>query len=131
MGHKACITSYYGPRKLFGRNFHYGMDFAAVSGTPVYAPADGVVKLVFVQNATCGNGLVIEHSDGYSTKYCHFESVAVKPNDKVMAGCLIGKSDNTGQSTGPHLHYAVLYQGHPVNPIDFIEPGHQSCYKKK
>lgn len=127
LGYKACIISYYGPRELYNRKFHYGIDFRAASGTPVYAPANGIVKTVFMQNKTCGNGLVIEHSDGYSTKYCHFESVAVKQNERVSAGCLIGKSDNTGQSTGPHLHYSVLYKGQAVDPINFIEAGHQSC----
>ena len=130
LGRIICISSPYGPRRLFGRSFHYGIDLNAVTGSPVYSPANGVVKLVFRNNPSCGNGLVIEHSGGYSTKYCHFSSLAVNRGDKVSAGCLIGKSGNTGQSTGPHLHYSVLYQGNAVNPIDFIEPGHKSCYAK-
>lgn len=128
LGHIVCISSPYGPRDLFGRKFHYGMDFAAPTGTPVYAPANGVVDIVFVQNKSCGNGLVIEHSAGYSTQYCHFSSVSVKKGDKVSAGCLIGKSGNTGQSTGPHLHYSVIKDGHKIDPADFIEPGHKRCH---
>ncbi len=128
MGNMACISSPYGPRKLEGKtNVHHGIDFRAVIGTPVYAPANGTVAMVFVQNKTCGNGLVIEHSGGYSTKYCHFESVVVSKGEKVSSGCFIGKTGNTGHSTGPHLHYAVLKDGHPVDPINFIEPEHKRC----
>lgn len=131
LGHIACITSPFGPRSLFGRVFHYGMDFHSVIGTPVYAPANGVVEWVCRGSKSCGNGLQIKHANGYSTRYCHFESLAVKKGDKLSAGCLIGKSGNTGQSTGPHLHYAVLKNGTAVNPRDFIEPEHRSCYIKK
>lgn len=128
LGRMVCISSPYGPRTLYGRSFHYGIDFAAPSGSPVYAPANGVVETVFVQNKSCGNGLVIAHSAGYSTQYCHFTSVAVKQGEKVSAGCLIGKSGNTGQSTGPHLHYSVIKDGHKIDPADFIEPGHPRCH---
>ena len=131
LGHIACVTSPFGPRNLFGRTFHYGMDFNAVRGTPVYVPANGVVEWVCRGSKSCGNGLQIKHANGYSTRYCHFDSLAVKTGDKVSAGCLIGKSGNTGQSTGPHLHYAVLKNGKAINPIDYIEPGHKSCYVKK
>ena len=131
LGQIRCITSPYGPRRLFGRSFHYGMDFNARTGTPVYAPANGVVEWVCRGSKSCGNGLQIKHANGYSTRYCHFESLAVKRGDKVSAGCLIGKSGNTGQSTGAHLHYAVLKDGNAINPIDYIEPGHKSCYANK
>ena len=130
LGYIACITSPYGPRSLFGRNFHHGMDFNARRGTPVYAPANGVVEWVCHGSKSCGNGIQIKHANGYSTRYCHFDYVAVKQGDTVSAGCLIGKSGNTGQSTGPHLHYAVLKNGAAVNPIDYIETGHKSCYAK-
>jgi murein DD-endopeptidase MepM/ murein hydrolase activator NlpD len=128
MGNMACISSPYGPRKLEGKtSVHHGIDFRATIGTPVYAPANGTVAMVFVQNKTCGNGLVIEHSGGYSTKYCHFESVAVSKGEKLSSGCFIGKTGNTGHSTGPHLHYGVLKDGNPVNPVNFIEPSHKMC----
>ena len=127
LGNMACISSKYGPRNLFGRKFHYGMDFHAVINTPVYAPANGTVKTVFNMNKTCGNGLIIEHGGGYATKYCHFNSVAVSRGDRVSAGCMIGYTGNTGQSTGPHLHYAVLRGGEHIDPLDFIEPGHRMC----
>ena len=128
LGQTTCISSPYGPRTLFGRKFHYGIDLRATTGTPVYAPAYGKVVSVFTQNKSCGNGVVIEHTNGYSTKYCHFDSVAVKQGDKVSAGCMIGKVGNTGQSTGPHLHYSVLKDGNAVNPADFVEPECKSCY---
>ncbi|MBO7509191.1 MAG: M23 family metallopeptidase [Alphaproteobacteria bacterium] len=128
LGYMACISSPYGPRKIFGKtSVHHGVDFRAAIGTPVYAPANGTVAVVFVQNETCGNGVVIKHSNGYSTKYCHFDSVSVKKGDKVSSGCLIGKTGNTGRSTGPHLHYSVIKDGESINPADFIEPGHERC----
>lgn len=127
LGQIACITSPYGPRNLFGRTFHYGMDFNAARGTPVYAPANGIVEWVCRASKSCGNGLQIKHANGYSTRYCHFDSVAVKTGDRISAGCLIGKSGNTGQSTGPHLHYSVLKNGKAINPRNFIESGHRMC----
>jgi murein DD-endopeptidase MepM/ murein hydrolase activator NlpD len=136
LGYVSCISSPYGvARNLFGKTkIHYGIDLRAKTGTPVYAPASGTVTVVMLGNATCGNGIVIRHANGYSTKYCHFSAVAVTRGQQVLAGCMIGRVGNTGQSTGPHLHYAVYKDGttskHSVNPKNFIEPAHQSCYKR-
>lgn len=128
LGFISCISSPYGPRTLFGRTFHHGIDLRAATGTPVYSPANGVVKLVFRYNPSCGNGVVIEHSNGYATKYCHFSQVSVTRGQQVSAGCLIDKTGNTGQSTGPHLHYSVLKNGKSADPINFIEPEHKMCH---
>ncbi len=129
LGHLACITSEFGARTLNGEtSIHYGTDFRAAIGTPVYAPADGVVVRIFSGGDACGRGLVLEHADGYQTQYCHFSTVSVPSGKKITAGCMIGKTGNTGRSTGPHLHYSVIRHGHSVNPRDFIEPGHKMCH---
>ena len=130
LGYRACITSPYGPRKLNNKTFHHGTDFGVVTGTPVYAPANGVVEWTVTGNGDCGNGLQIRHSNGFTTRYCHFSSLAVKKGDKVSSGCLIGKTGATGQGvTGPHLHYAIYKNGLSLDPVKnrLIEPGHKRC----
>jgi len=98
--------------------FHYGMDFVAEVGTPVYATADGTV--VMAQNYLgYGNFIKIDHGDGVATAYAHLDDIGVKSNQKVVRGEIIGTLGNTGISTGPHLHYEVIYKNRPVNPINF------------
>ena len=129
LGYVSCITSPYGPREMNGKHFHHGIDLRAKTGTPVYAPANGVVEWTVTNSYDCGIGLQIKHSNGYSTKYCHFSALAVRRGEKLSAGCLIGKVGATGHGvTGPHLHYAVLKNGTPVNPYpDYIEHEHKMC----
>lgn len=85
---------------------HLGLDYAVAVGTNVYAPAGGTIKNV-TDGGNCGNGLRIAHADGFETAYCHLQSVTVTAGQTVGAGCLIGKSGNTGNSTGPHLHFEI------------------------
>lgn len=130
LGYVACITSPYGPRKMNNKTFHGGIDFRATTGTPVYAPANGVVEWVTTNiNGDCGKGLQIKHSGGYATRFCHFSSLSVKWGEKLSAGCLIGRVGATGSGvTGPHLHYAVLKNEKSVNPYpDYIESEHKCC----
>lgn len=96
---------------------HRGVDLRATVGTNVYTPANGKVVSVTSASSNCGNGVVIEHPDGYRTSYCHFSKVMVKVGDQVQGGCLIGQSGNTGASTGAHLHYAIKYNGTWVDPL--------------
>ena len=132
LGYITCITSDYGvQRKLSWYNktkIHYGIDLAANTGTPIYAPANGVVETVFNMNRTCGNGIIIKHPSGYATQYCHLSRVSVSRGESVASGCLIGYTGNTGLSTGPHLHYAVKKDGYAINPKNFMEPGHRMCH---
>ena len=100
------ISSPYGPRNMFGRTYHYGIDYAVPIGTVVYSPANGRVVAVF-KNKTCGKGLEIEHEDKIKTIYCHLSKVSVKQGDMVGAGCPIAKSGDSGQTTGAHLHYGM------------------------
>jgi murein DD-endopeptidase MepM/ murein hydrolase activator NlpD len=134
LGHISCISSPYGITRTIRGNthVHYGIDLRAKTGTPVYSPASGTVTVLMIGNPSCGNGMVIKHANGYSTKYCHFSVVSVKRGQQVSAGCMIGRVGNTGFSTGPHLHYSVYKDGgttskHSVDPKNFIEPANQCC----
>jgi murein DD-endopeptidase MepM/ murein hydrolase activator NlpD len=98
------------------KQFHYGMDFAASIGTPVYATGDGVVKDVQSIGGGFGNWILINHGFGYETLYGHLNSFNVKIGDRVKRGNVIGFVGNTGTSTGPHVHYEVHKNGQPVNP---------------
>ncbi|MDL2295635.1 M23 family metallopeptidase [Lachnospiraceae bacterium OttesenSCG-928-E19] len=97
---------------------HKGIDYAVPKGTIVFSPANGVVDRVFSDN-TCGNGLVINHSDGLATLYCHLSSVSVSKGDVVNAGCPVALTGNTGRSTGPHLHYGIYSNKKLIDPTSF------------
>ncbi|NJB67039.1 murein DD-endopeptidase MepM/ murein hydrolase activator NlpD [Desulfobaculum xiamenense] len=101
------------------REFHKGIDISAPTGTPIYAPAKGVVTF---SGADGGYGLsmMIDHGSGIKTRYAHLHSLAVKANRKVSRGELIAYVGNTGRSTGPHLHYEVRLNGVPVNPMRYV-----------
>ncbi len=85
----------------------------------MYATADGVVKWVCQQPGGLGLGVCIRHSSGYETLYGHLAGYTVKPGESVRRGAHIGAVGSTGLATGPHLHYAVRYRGHPVDPARY------------
>ena len=101
------------------RKFHYGMDFTAPRGTPVYATGDGVVKMVRKSRRGYGNQILIDHGYGYVTQYAHLNAFNVRKGQKVKRGDVIGFVGSTGLSTAPHLHYGILYNGKYVNPINY------------
>jgi murein DD-endopeptidase MepM/ murein hydrolase activator NlpD len=108
----------FGPR-LFPRVFmHEGVDLAVPIGTPVYAAADGVVEDA-KPSAGYGNYVRIDHGEGLATAYGHLSRYApgLKPGVHVARGELVAFSGNTGRSTGPHLHFEVLTDGKPVDPL--------------
>jgi murein DD-endopeptidase MepM/ murein hydrolase activator NlpD len=99
-----------------GAGFHPGIDFAATSGTPIHAAADGVVVIA----GNCdgyGNCVVIDHGSSVATLYGHQSQVLVSVGQHVSAGGVIGLVGSTGMSTGPHLHFEVRVHGLPVDPI--------------
>lgn len=98
---------------------HNGLDFAAPRGTPIYATGNGVVTKS-KQVRGYGNEILIDHGFSYETRYCHLHKRLVKVGDKVVRGEIIGEVGSTGKSTGPHLHYEVIYKGTPVNPINYF-----------
>lgn len=99
--------------------FHYGMDFVAPIGSAVYTTADGVVEMA-TDYLGYGNYIKINHGYDYETAYGHLNSIGVRKGQKVVRGQIIGTIGNTGISTGPHLHYEVIYKDKTVNPINYF-----------
>jgi len=99
---------------------HTGVDFTAPSGTPIYAPGNGVVKKVERNRHGYGRMIVLDHGYGYETLYAHLEGFNVKRGQTVKRGEIIGYVGNTGVSTAPHLHYEVHRQGKKVNPVNYF-----------
>ncbi len=96
---------------------HSGIDYAAATGTPIYASNSGIIEYSgFLQLS--GNTVVIEHGLGLKGYYMHMDSLAVSTGDFVNKGDLIGTVGTTGYSTGPHLHYQVSIENQPVDPVD-------------
>ena len=117
------ISSYFGHRtdpfyKI--QKFHSGIDFAAPVGTKIYCTGDGVVEQVVLGNNGYGNYIVIDHGYGYKTRYAHLKKALVKKGQKVSRGENIALMGNTGKSTAPHLHYEVIKNEKPINPVDFF-----------
>lgn len=90
-------------------------------GNPIYATGDGVIETVKFEFFGYGNQVVIDHGFGYKTRYAHLKSVGVVEGMKVKRGECIGLSGNSGRSSGPHLHYEVLYKGNFVNPANYYD----------
>lgn len=99
---------------------HAGLDFAAPQGTPIYATANGAVRVAGNLGNGYGNHVVINHGYGYETLYGHMFKVKVKPGEKVKRGEVIGWVGSTGKSTGPHCHYEVHKNGRHVDPVYFF-----------
>lgn len=100
---------------------HTGLDFAMKIGNPVYATGDGVVESVKFEFFGYGNSITIKHGFGYETIYAHLNSVKVIEGMKVKRGDCIGESGKSGRSSGPHLHYEVVYKGRKVNPANYLD----------
>ena len=101
------------------RKFHYGMDFTAPRGTPIYAAGDGVVKRADAGSSGYGRHIRIDHGYGYVSLYAHLYKYNVKKNQKVKRGDLIGFVGSSGRSEAPHLHYEIFKDGERINPINF------------
>ncbi|MDE6548119.1 MAG: M23 family metallopeptidase [Muribaculaceae bacterium] len=115
------MSSGYGYRRdpLYGTaKFHEGLDFAAATGTPVFATADAVVEVAERKDAY-GNCIDLNHGYNYMTRYAHLSQILVKPGQRVKRGEMIGKVGSTGKSTGSHLHYEVRFKGEPQNPVHY------------
>lgn len=115
---KGWITSYFGKRKspFTGRRvMHEGLDIAANTGTPVIATADGIVSRVGYSPGY-GKKVTIDHGYGYRTIFGHNSKILVKSGQRVKRGDRIALVGNTGQSTGPHVHYELRMNGVPIDP---------------
>ena len=122
-------TTIYGISSHFGyrtdpfykvNKMHSGIDFSGPKGSPIYATGDGVVEKTVKSKTGYGNNIIINHGYGYKTRYAHLNSINVKKGDKIKRGQKIGTLGNTGKSSGPHLHYEVIKNNVPVNPINFF-----------
>ena len=116
------ITDGYGYRihPLSGTyKWHNGVDFAASSGTAIYATKSGTVTTAGYAEAW-GNYVVIAHDGGYSSLYAHMTNYTVSAGDYVKQGQTIGYVGSTGWSTGPHLHFTIYYNGADVNPMNYV-----------
>jgi murein DD-endopeptidase MepM/ murein hydrolase activator NlpD len=116
-------TGHYGdPGSLWSTGYHTGEDYAAPVGTEVDAAASGTVVEVTYDDPAYGNRIVIEHENGYSTTYNHLSEIDVYEGQQVTAGDKIGAVGDTGNSTGPHLHFEVTRNGDGWSSGEFVNP---------
>ena len=99
--------------------FHQGQDITVKTGTPIHAPADGIVKRAYYAGGF-GNHIKLDHGNGYTTLFAHLSKIKVKHGQEVSRGEIIGLTGNTGRSTAPHLHYEIHHYGESKNPLDFF-----------
>lgn len=100
--------------------FHAGLDFTAPQGTPIYATADGTIKVAGLSDGGYGNHVVIDHGYGYETLYGHMVRVKARRGQHITRGEVIGYVGSTGKSTGPHCHYEVHKNGQKLDPVYFF-----------
>ena len=121
---KYRFSSSFGYRKdpFTGRSKrHSGVDFALKPGNPIYATGDGVVEAVKFELFGYGTQVLIDHGFGYKTRYAHLKTGGGAEGMKGKRGECIGLSGNSGRSSGPHLHYEVIYMGRHVNPYNYFD----------
>ena len=122
----ARLSSNFGMRKhpISGYNkMHKGVDFAAPKGTPIFAGGNGTIEFVGT-NGGYGKFIKIRHNNEYKTAYAHLSKFkkGIKKGVRVNQGDIIGYVGNTGNSTGPHLHYEIIYNNKPINPMKLKLP---------
>ncbi|NJO47526.1 MAG: M23 family metallopeptidase [Oscillatoriales cyanobacterium RM2_1_1] len=125
------VSTVYGVRRYYNDEFaedyyHRGVDYAAATGSPVYAPAAGRVALVGLESQGFelhGNAIGIDHGQGVVSIFIHLSRIDVQEGDRVEAGQVIGGIGSTGASTGPHLHWGLYVQGQAVDPVPWRYEG--------
>ncbi len=123
-----CMNSRFGNLRYhnnkFTGNYHRGIDLRSPQGRPIKATTGGVVKIAKTFRLH-GGTVGIDHGQGMSSVYIHMSQILVKPGDVVKQGQVVGKVGSTGFATGPHLHWGLFVNGHPVNPQPWVN--HRSC----
>jgi murein DD-endopeptidase MepM/ murein hydrolase activator NlpD len=100
---------------------HKGIDYFARTGTPVMSSADGVITMA-KKNGNMGLTIEVNHGNGFKTRYAHLAKIHVRRGQRIKRGEILGAVGNTGRSTGPHLHYEVIFQKQNRDPLNYIIP---------
>ena len=131
----ARLSSGFGIRKhpILGYNkMHKGVDFAAPTGTPIYAGGNGIIEFAGY-NGGYGKFIKIRHNNEYKTAYAHLSKFkkGISKGVRVNQGDIIGYVGSTGRSTGPHLHYEIIFQNKQINPLKLKLPSGKKLKDKE
>jgi murein DD-endopeptidase MepM/ murein hydrolase activator NlpD len=127
------ITGVYGSQRVYNgepRRPHYGVDIARAEGTPVYAPADGLVTMAEPDLYFSGGTVIIDHGYQLTSTLMHLSAVSVEPGELVRQGDLIGRVGSTGRSTGPHLDWRMNWRNARIDPVMLVTPMDDVCVPK-
>ena len=114
----AIVTAEFGVAR--GGGVHQGIDLAAPKGSPVWATADG--EVVFAgRGGRYGRTVVVDHGNGYRTRYAHLKKIETKQGKQVRRGDVVGRVGASGRASGSHLHYEVIRNGVPVDPRPYLD----------
>ncbi len=126
----ARISSHFGSRRVLNgikTTGHSGTDYALPIGTPIYAPADGIIKVIHQDMFYSGKTILIDHGFGVYSSYSHLNHISVNQDTSVKRGEKIGEIGTTGRSTGPHLHFTMTWFGVRIDPEYVLT--HYACDK--
>ncbi len=118
------ISSVFGSQRILNgvpKNMHNGLDIAVPRGTPIYAMADGIVRLAGENFYYTGNNILLDHGQGINSFYFHLSKLLVKEGQRIKKGEIIGRVGTTGRSTGPHLHWGVQWYSKRVDPAKILQ----------
>ena len=116
---KGRISGVYGSQRVLNgepRRPHYGLDIAAPTGSPVYAPADGLITMTHPDMFYSGGTIILDHGQGLSSTFLHLSEILVEAGVFVKQGDLIGRIGSTGRASGPHLDWRMNWLDRRVNP---------------
>lgn len=122
---KSRISGYFGRQRIYAGepgSYHGGIDLAAGYGTPIMAPADGVVVLARTGFSLEGGILIVDHGAGLNSAFIHLSSLKVKEGQSVQQGQYIGDVGNTGRTSGPHLHWSLMWNDARIDPLLLAGP---------
>jgi len=119
------ISGVYGSQRVYNGkpgNPHYGVDVAAPAGTPVRAPADGLVTLAEPDLFYSGGTIILDHGYGLSSSFLHLSEVGVSVGEEIRQGAVIGAIGASGRATGPHLDWRMSFRGRRIDPQRLVPP---------